>query len=233
MRRENSLFEACRILFGQDILLSQDFLAYLQEEGINNAFRKRAMEIHPDKALVSGVSIEKSQEEFVSLQVACEMLRKHIASRKIRTRTTQNRGIVETNARSCSHVLPDVKLPFGRFLYRIGIIEWQQLIKALAWQKSGRLKIGEIGVKLGYLDKDSVIIILRHSGKNGAFGLTAQKMGFLTTNEVRDLLLKQRYLQKKIGQFFVEKGLLSRMELQTLLGQCQEHNRRIENLSHR
>lgn len=233
MSRENSLFEACRILFGEEILLSQDFLAYLQEEGINSAFRKRAKEIHPDKALISGVSIETCQEEFVSLQVACEMLRKHIASRKIRPRTTQDRGIFESNAHTYPHVLPDRKLPFGRFLYRIGIIEWQQLIKALAWQKSGRMKIGELGVKLGYLDKDSVIIILKNSGKNGAFGLTAQKMGFLTTNEVRDLLLRQRRLQKKIGQFFVENGLLSNMELQTLLGQCQEHNRRIENLSER
>ncbi len=48
MEREDRLFEACRILFGNDIEVSREFLCYLQEEGVIRAFRKRAMDFHPE-----------------------------------------------------------------------------------------------------------------------------------------------------------------------------------------
>ncbi len=231
MNREHSLLEACRVLFGEDIILSRDFLKYLQEEGVNSAYRKRAMEIHPDKAICSGLSIEECEEEFYALKVACELLRKHIVSRNLQDRKAKGRQRNATNSQLYPYNLPQQELPFGRFLYRIGIIEWRQLIKALAWQKSGRMKIGELGVSLGYLDKNSVYIILKNSDRNTAFGLTAERLGLLSSDEVRDLLERQKRMQKKIGQFFVEQGLLTQMELYQLLSQCQEHNRRVKNLS--
>ena len=230
MNRENSLLEACRILFGEDILLSREFLLYLREEGVNSAYRKRAMEIHPDKALSTGLSIERCEEEFYALKVACEMLRKHIASRNLHKRKTAVRTGHNQNSQTYPYNLPLQELPFGRFLYRIGIIEWRQLIKALAWQKSGRMKIGELGVSLGYLDKDSVYIVLKNSANGDVFGLTAERMGLLSNDEVRELLERQKRMQKKIGQFFVEQGLLTNLELYQLLGQCEEHNRRVKNL---
>lgn len=231
MSRENSLLEACRILFGEDILLSPEFLHYLQEEGVNSAYRRRAVEIHPDKAIVSGRSVRQCEEEFHTLKVACEMLRNHIASKKILNRKSLEKKGQEKEGQTYPYALPQQKLPFGRFLYRIGVIEWRQLVEALAWQKSGRMKIGELGVSLGYLDQDSVYVILKNSGKDGAFGLTAEKMGLLSSVEVSDLLDRQRRMQKKIGQFFVEQGLLTSLELYQLLSQCREHNQRIDRLS--
>lgn len=231
LSRENQLLEACRILFGEDILLSSEFLHYLQEEGVSSAYRKRAIEIHPDKAMVSGRSVAQCEEEFHALKVACEMLRNHIVSKKIQSRRTAEKRGREKGGQTCPYALPQQKLPFGRFLYRIGVIEWRQLVEALAWQKSGRMKIGELGVSLGYLDRDSVFIILKNSRKGEAFGLTAEKLGLLSSAEVNDLLDRQRRTQKKIGQFFVEKGLLTSLELYQLLNQCREHNQRIEKLS--
>lgn len=231
MNRENSLLDACRILFGEDIILSREFLKYLQEEGVNSAYRKRAMEIHPDKAISTGLSITQCEKEFYSLKVACEMLRKHIASRNLQERKNWGRKGHNKNSQTYPYNLPQQELPFGRFLYRIGIIEWRQLVEALAWQKSGRMKIGELGVSLGYLDKNSVYIVLKNSGRRCAFGLTAERMGLLSSDEVRELLERQRRMQKKIGQFFIEHGLLTTVELYQLLRQCQEHNRRVRNLS--
>ncbi|MEE4243408.1 MAG: hypothetical protein V2I36_18235 [Desulfopila sp.] len=189
------------------------------------------MQVHPDKAGVSGLSTAKSCEEFQALQVACEILRQYIHSREIIAGKTGERVEVYTKNTIVPGKLPEKKLPFGRFLYRMGIIEWGQLIRALAWQKSGRMKMGELGVRLGYLNKESVIIILKNCSAHGSFGLTARKMGLLSSDEVRELLIRQRNMQKKIGSFFVEKGLLSRTELHELLRQCHEHNRRIEKLS--
>ncbi len=228
MERENRLFEACRVLFGNDIELSREFLCYLQDEGITSAFRKRAMEVHPDKALTSGFSLRRCQDEFIALQLASETLRQYIASREIRSHNAAS--AVEKPSYLHPTLLPEEKLLFGRFLYRRGIIQWRQLLMAITWQRSGRPRIGELGISLGYLDRNSVITILKNSIKVGAFGVTAYKMGFLTADEVRDLLRRQKRQEKKIGQFFIEKGLLSRNDLVVLLRQCKEHNRRVERL---
>ncbi len=230
MNRESELFEACRILFGSDIQPSSGFLNYLREEGITAAFRKRAMEIHPDKALLSGFSLKKCQEEFILLQSACQTLRQHIGTRNIKVLKKQfNTGQKKTTLYNVS--LPDRELLFGRFLYHGGIIQWRQLIQALAWQKSGRLKIGELGVSLGYLDRNSVGIILNHSKRKRTFGLTAWKLGLLTRAEVRYLLLRQKRQQKKIGQFFVENGVLNNLELGILLRKCKQHNSQIKTIA--
>lgn len=231
MEREDHLFEACRILFGNDIELSREFLCYLQDEGVTSAFRKRALEVHPDKALISGFSVKKCQDDFVALQFACETLRQYIASREILSHVVTSPAGNQNKSYLYPTVLPEEKLLFGRFLYRMGIIEWRQLIMALTWQKSGRPRIGELGISLGYLDRNSVITILKNSIKVGAFGVTAYKMGFLTADEVRDLLLRQKRQEKKIGQFFIEKGLLSRRDLVELLRQCKAHNLRVEMLN--
>lgn len=231
MESEDRLFKACRILFGDDIELSVEFLAYLQEKGVTSAFRKRVKEVHPDRALVSGLSLQRSREEFSALQFACETLRRHIAARELlsRTRRPPARSGIKDSVHPIS--LPKEKLLFGRFLYRMGIIEWRQLIMALAWQKSGRPKIGELSIQMGYLDRKTVLLILKNSVKTGAFGMTACKMGLLTVAEVRELLLRQKRQQKKIGQFFVEQGLLNSRQLYELLSQCKRHNQWIENLT--
>jgi hypothetical protein len=228
LEREDRLFEACRILFGNDIELSREFLCYLREEGVISAFRKRAMEVHPDRALISGVSVKRCQDEFVELKLACETLRQHIASRDILARIDTSSINRQNKAYLHPTDLPEEKLLFGRFLYRKGIIEWRQLIKALSWQKSGRPRIGELGISRGYLDRNAVLTILKNSIKVGAFGVTAQNMGLLSGDQVRELLLRQKRQEKKIGQFFVENGLLSQRDLTLLLWQCKSHNRRIE-----
>ena len=223
--------EACRILFGNDIELSVEFLAYLQERGVTSAYRKRVKEVHPDRALVSGLSVQRCQREFAALQDACVTLRQHISTREIlsRTRRPPARSSIKSSVRPV--FLPEEKLLFGRFLYRLGIIEWRQLILALAWQKSGRPKIGELGIQLGYLDRNAVLLILKNRAQAGAFGMTAYKMGILTIAEVRELLLQQKRREKKIGQYFVEQGLLNKKQLYELLNQCKKHNQWIENIT--
>ena len=233
MESKDRLFEACRILFGDDLELSHEFLAYLQEKGVASAFRKRAMEVHPDRARISGLSRRRCQDEFTALQVACAILRQHIATRDLPSRIGTGRTPARSSQRSSVYPvgLPEEKLLFGRFLYRMGIIEWRQLIMALAWQKSGRPKIGELGIMMGYLDRNDVLMILKNPVKTGAFGMTAYKMGLLSVAEVRELLLRQKRQEKKIGQFFVEQGLLNQKQLYELLNQCTQHNQWVESIT--
>lgn len=216
MNKEKDLFEACRLLFGEEIKISWGFLGYLREEGIAGAFRKKALEVHPDRALSSGLSKAEAQNAFVRLQDACRILRQHVS-------TLQS----QPQARN---VLPEKQLLFGRFLYYTGIVGSRQIIQALAWQKSGRLKVGELAVRLGYLQRDSINVILNSACGNSRFGVTAWELGLLQKNEIQKILQYQRRQQKKIGQFFVEQGVINRAELEVLLSRCRDHNKQVQSI---
>ena len=46
---EQQLFRSCEILFGSQVSISREFLEYLQPSGLQGAYRKRALETHPDR----------------------------------------------------------------------------------------------------------------------------------------------------------------------------------------
>ncbi len=219
MSNEKDLFAACRLLFGEEIVISRGFLAYLKEEGISGAFRKKALELHPDRWALSGLSEMEAQNGFVLLQDACKILRHHVRTRK--------------NLQPAGTILPEKQLLFGRFLYHTGIVDFRQIVQALAWQKTGRLKLGELAVKFGYLDRNAVNVILNRTSDSGnsRFGRTAWELGLLTQDEIQKLLQYQRRQQKKIGQFFVEQGVINRVELDVLLSRWQEHNKQVQSIA--
>lgn len=228
---DQELFTACKILFGEKMIPSRGFLRYLNEQGIKSAFRKQASILHPDKALVNGRSQAQSQQEFITLQEATSTLRAYISHSTRPTRKNgQRRPAATVNTKTSMHQLPRKELLFGRFLYHMGLIEWGLVLQAISWQRSSRLRIGELGVKLGYLEKSSILVILNHCHRSGAFGLTAQKLGLLSTLEVQELLLRQKRQQKLIGQFFVENQIFSEQQLRSLLSQCKNHNYRMKML---
>lgn len=45
---EHELFASCRVLFGAELDITRNFLEYLQRSGIKSAYRKKALETHPD-----------------------------------------------------------------------------------------------------------------------------------------------------------------------------------------
>ncbi len=46
---QSELFRSCEILFGSDLHVCSEFLDYLEVGGVKSAFRRRAMETHPDR----------------------------------------------------------------------------------------------------------------------------------------------------------------------------------------
>jgi hypothetical protein len=70
----SELFEACEIIFGPDVNLSIEFLEYLQPVGIKTAYRKRALETHPDRAKALGYFARDLNTEFIGVQQAYEKL---------------------------------------------------------------------------------------------------------------------------------------------------------------
>ncbi len=72
---QRELFRSCAILFGSELHISDDFLDYLQISGIKTAFRKRAMETHPDRhAGKNPAVLQENTEHFYTVLQAYENL---------------------------------------------------------------------------------------------------------------------------------------------------------------
>jgi hypothetical protein len=79
---ERELYQACRVIFGPDLNLSREFLDYIQLSGIKSAYRKRAMETHPDRFAANGNRFAARGELFCNVQQAYEKLCSYLAARE-------------------------------------------------------------------------------------------------------------------------------------------------------
>jgi len=123
--------------------------------------------------------------------------------------------------------LPNRRLLLGHFLYYSGLINWRTIIQALIWQRSERPRLGEIGQRFGLLNEAEVLHIIRNRPILQPFGQTALELGLLSQPQLQMLVAHQKRLQKKFGEFFLEKQILAPEELRALLQQYQEHNANI------
>lgn len=126
--------------------------------------------------------------------------------------------------------LPRRKLRLAEYLYYSGRISWPALTDAVAWQRRQRPAIGRLAVAAGYLTADQVARLLdrrRASGEQGVpLGEYAVRHGALTSFQLLALLGRQVRLQRRIGEYFVEQGLLDPEEIDELRRRIAWHNAR-------
>jgi len=80
---EQELYRACRIIFGSDLTVSREFLEYIQFSGVKSAFRKKAMETHPDRlAGHDELARKRSARMFHSVRQAYEQLLQYLEARE-------------------------------------------------------------------------------------------------------------------------------------------------------
>jgi hypothetical protein len=106
------------------------------------------------------------------------------------------------------------------------LISYRTLIEALVWQRRQRPSIGETAQRWGWLNETAIRTILNQRG-NRRFGEKAVDLGLLTPFQVRTLLFYQRSRHQRLGQYFVQKGLLSPADLDELVRQLEAHNSRV------
>ena len=70
----SELFQACETIFGPEVNVSIEFLEYLQPIGIKTAYRKRALETHPDRAKTLDSFARDLNTEFIDVHQAYEKL---------------------------------------------------------------------------------------------------------------------------------------------------------------
>ncbi|WP_305046754.1 J domain-containing protein [Geoalkalibacter sp.] len=228
--QEAEILKACRTLFGTEIWLDRHFLFYLQREGAKAAFRKRAKETHPDRFPGEPQVQRRQSEQFQAVSRAYDLISSFLTTRdrglwppRVKPAATTPQG---RPAAKSSGPLLQRSYPLGLFLYTQGLISYRTLIEALVWQRRQRPSIGETAQRWGWLNETAIRTILNQRG-NRRFGEKAVDLGLLTPFQVRTLLFYQRSRHQRLGQYFVQKGLLSPADLDELVRQLEAHNSRV------
>lgn len=231
----SELFNACRVLFGHDVDLSVDFLNYLHHDGVKAAFRRKAKETHPDRAIhVSPHDTHIDARHFHRANEAYELLGNFIRNRGIARASDHDvvtaarrheQKTAGTAGNAYHHGSPPARpLPLGRYLYYRGIIPFRALLDALTWQRRGRVTIGSIAREWGWLSSAEVEAVLS-ARPAGRFGECAVRCGLLNSLQVNLLLMDQKARKRRIGQYFVVHNMISRQRLERLIRDHYLHNR--------
>lgn len=121
--------------------------------------------------------------------------------------------------------IPKIRMRFGNFLYYSGLVDWTTIVRAVTWQRSQRPRLGELAQRLGWLSETEVLEVLARKKFTERFGATAVRRQLLSEKQLNILLNYQKFLQKKIGAFFLDQQLFTFEQLEELVLKHAEHNK--------
>ncbi len=244
----NELFRACAILFGEHIDVSRDFLYYIQPSGVKSAYRRRALETHPDTAsLRAEEDGGPGASTFIETNWAYNHLLDFIRHRDnghARPYTmSSNRVRPKQRPRRHAHAsqehtghqrhhrgsyykgkLPSRKLLFGQFLFYSGAVSWEALIKAIVWQRNQRPRIGELAKRWGWVSQEDIRKAIRSRELGEPLGEAMIRLNLLSRAQLSTVLASQRTLQKPFGEYFIENSMITKARLNQLAKDFRLHN---------
>ncbi|HEY6107078.1 MAG TPA: J domain-containing protein [Anaeromyxobacteraceae bacterium] len=222
--------KAGELLFGPGFEPPGDLGGESWQREVREAWRRRALETHPDRAAALGRDEREMAREFQALLEAYRTLcpSGEAPDETVRPAPAPPR---RPSRPPVDHVhrggLPRRTLLFAEYLYYSGRVSWRNLVEAVAWQRRQRPSIGRIAVEWGHLDDGQVreVLAARRGGAK-PFGECAREMGLLTGAQLLALLGRQRRLQRRIGEYFVEAGILGHGDVPALEADLLAHNAR-------
>ena len=252
----------------------------LREDALKQAFRRRARDTHPDRAVLRGCSEAILAKDFRDLRNAYEVLLSWLTQKpahrlppRAQTRpapkTTRPPRPARPQARAQTRppprsppphrpppppqaerprarpapeaassfatsppahcdvgLLPRRSVLFAEFLHLSGLINWQQRIAAIVWQRKQRPPIGQLAQSWGYLQDWQVEALIRNRRLGERFGEAAVRLGWISAFQCQVLLGGQRRSQQPIGAYFLAEGIVSAVVLERALVVFSDHNRR-------
>jgi hypothetical protein len=242
---KQDLFRACESLFGMDIDVSVEFLKYLKPSGVKAAYRKKALETHPDRVVTLAGQVNSLESSFKEVNLAYQLLNEFIATpwkyqldedgsiterpnweKPKRAAKPKEKAKYQAAAehRYMSSV-PRRKLRLGQYLYYSGHISLTTLIKAIVWQRLQRPTIGSLAVNWDWLEQRRIIDVLQERQYGEKFGECALRCGYLSKYQLMLLLDRQKILQPQIGKYFIGEGFITADQLDSLIDEMKKHNR--------
>ena len=201
----------------------------LDERALRSAYHQKAMHFHPDRAEVLGLDEKALGELFKRLHGAYGLLNRVKVDNSLLVRTSFHRPTTrptetETHGRFYRGGMPKTRLRFAQFLYYSGLIDWQSMINALTWQRTVRPKVGDIGRAYKYFDHSEVLTVIRETERSELFGIAALRLGIVNRHQLNVMIGKQLSLNCPIGRYFLEEGMFSQSDVDTLLARNRRHN---------
>jgi hypothetical protein len=238
---------AGRVLFGPSFA-DASLASGAWRRNLKAAFRRRAMETHPDRARALGRAERDLAREFDAVRAAYEVLSalEVLPPRAPRAAATpaapaappreaqppprEARAPSRAGRAAQAGPLPARRLRLAEFLYYSGRVPWTAFVESVAWQRGQRPALGRIAVEMGFLSQADVLALLSRRRAEGAAGVPlgayAVGRGALTAFQRLAALGRQARMQRPIGAFFVETGMLRPDELDLLHGAMARHNAR-------
>jgi hypothetical protein len=194
-----------------------------------------------ERSARAGRRAEQAQREEREAQARrAEAARREAAARKVdeaarAEREARSRRVWRASEPDWRHVvktrpLPRRRIRLAEFLYYSGRISWAAMVEAISWQRQQRPAVGRIAVEFGFLTPVEVMEVIerrrRASASDVPFGEFALRIGMITQFERLAMVGRQTRLQRPIGQFFVERGLIVEPEFEELRRQIVRHNLR-------
>lgn len=236
--QEAELLKACRHLFPH-AEVGRAFLSYIEADGLKNAYRNRVREFHPDTCPHPGDHLRHT-ESFRHTVDAYKLLEHFLKNRKPHKvrHEQQARGERPAFTQAAKREknlqeqyfdgpFPTIELKFGLFLYYSTLVSYQDVVRALIWQRALRPPLGDFARQWGWLSDADVSVILAATEISGSFGDRAVAVGLLTQSQLNLLLLHQRSLQQPLGSYFVDQSILTEYELKKSLRDQAAHNMKI------
>ena len=225
------------LLFGLNTWNPIDLLKKLPPSELKAAYRKKALETHPDRAKSLGKVTSEMDKRFRKVTTAYERLSSFVqgdkepvlnngmSTQKYNYKTTSRQ---KSKKKTLDHFykgyIPKRKLLIGQFLYYSGIISWNTLFKAILWQRRQRPLIGQIALDWGILSTNDITRILAERSHKEYFGECARRKGYITHFEFLALIGKQHKLQLPIGEYFIKQGILSTKGMDRMIERRRIHN---------
>jgi hypothetical protein len=249
---ESMIFAAFRVLFAFDMEVNGEILRSVELPEIKKAYRRRALDTHPDRFVSGDEGLRKDcTERFIEVSEAYETLSTYLSLRdkgfELRPndgggheRPRNNRPFRWQRPKSTRRFydpgreafgfsfwekeVPLRRLRFGEFLYFSGVIPWSFLIKALVWQKKQRPRMGEIAQRWRWFTESQITWVLKDRRPGELIGEALLRRRLISPFQLSVLLWQQKKLQKPIGEYFVHQGLLTGKEVWRYLQRQETHN---------
>lgn len=238
---EHELHRACEIIFGPELAVTREFLEYLQPAGVKSAYRKRAMETHPDRFASGDVIIQSQNSDlFHAVQNSYEHLLQFLKAREqgfrlphrapvrptawrtTRTSPPPNRQ-TQTNHRPSTGPAPHTQAagntrtnPNGN-PFRQHSASWNAEERYRGPLPNRRLLLGHFLYYSGIASWRMVVqALVWQRTQRPRLGELGQRFGLLQEEEIRHIL-RSKALFEPFGASAVAQGYLTEAQLQVLI----------------
>lgn len=193
------LFRSCEILFGANLAVSSEFLDYLQISGVKSAFRKRAMETHPDRQVAENrLPYQNSAAHFHSVYEAYTHLMGFLEEKETKRKFSGKPQTMATG--SANHSSPVHDRP-----------------RSYPWQKIKPIDLARAQHRDGRFTNTEKYYNGPLPGRPLLFGHFLYYSGLINWRTITKILTWQRIGRPRIGELGRRSGIFDQQDIATIL----------------